>query len=101
VSELDSFKISLFTLDSFLVYRVNWLRAKARVDRWQEELILVKHEMRWTILWFQYQANLWRERSERVDDLLPTGHTSYAKKQQKLWKAFEQKSSERFALYVP
>ena len=61
----------------------------------------MKHEMQWTILWFQHQANLWRERSERVDDVLPTGHKSYAKKQQKLWKAFQQKSSERFALYVP
>jgi hypothetical protein len=99
VSDIESFGISLFTL-IHLVYRVNWLRAKARVNRWQEELILVKHEMQWTILWFQYQANLWRERSERVDGIFPTGHTSYAKKQQKLWNAFERKSSERFALYL-
>ena len=73
MSEIDSFGISLFTL-THLVYRVNWLRAKARVDQWQEELILVKHEMQWTILWFQYQANLWRERSEREDVILPIGH---------------------------
>ena len=82
------------------VYQVNWLQAKAHVDQWQEELMLVKHEMQWTILWFQYQANLWKERSERVDGILPMGHKSYAKKQQKLWKAFERKSSERFALYL-
>ena len=31
----------------------------------------------------------------------PMGHKSYAKKQQKLWKAFERKSLERFALYLP
>jgi hypothetical protein len=99
VSKIDSFRISLFTL-IHLVYRVNWLRAKARFDRWQEELILVKHEMQWTILWFQYQANLWRERSERVDSIFPIGHISYAKKQQKLWNALERKSSERFALYL-
>jgi hypothetical protein len=82
-----------------VVYRVNWLRAKARVDRWQEELILVKHEMQWTVLWFENQANLWRERSERVDGIFPTGHQAYAKKQQKLWTSFRRKSFEQFALY--
>jgi hypothetical protein len=71
----------------YLVYRVNWLRGKAHVDGWQEELTLVKHEMQWTILWFQYQGNLWRKRLERLDGILATGHTSYAKKQQKLWNA--------------
>ena len=29
------------------VYRVNWLRAKAWMDRWQEEVTLVQNEMRW------------------------------------------------------
>lgn len=27
------------------VYRVNWLRAKACYDRWEEELTMVVHEM--------------------------------------------------------
>jgi hypothetical protein len=93
------FVFYLFTL-IYLVYRVNWLRAKARVDRWVEELVLVKHEMQWTIRWFQYQANLWRERSEREEGSLPIGHKAYAKKQRKLWNEFERKSSERFELYI-
>ena len=84
-----------------IVYRVNWLKAKSRVDRWQEEVILVQKEMQWTLLWFQNQANLWRERGEREDSILPMGHTAYAKKQYKLWNTFQTKSSERFALYLP
>lgn len=82
------------------VYRVNWLRAKARVDRWLEEEMLVKHEMGWTILWFKNQANTWGERSKREDHNLPPGHKFYAAKQQKLWNAFEKKASERFELYL-
>jgi hypothetical protein len=96
---LTCFKCHIFKL-TYLVYRVNWLRAKARVDRWQEEQILVKNEMRWTTLWFQNQANIWRERSEREDDILPIGHKSYATKQQKLWSAFERKSAERFGIHL-
>ena len=72
MSQIDFHGFSLFTLS--LVYRVNWLRAKACVDQWQEEQILLKHEMQWTTLWFQNQANLWRERSESVDGILPIGH---------------------------
>jgi len=84
----------------FSVYRVNWLRAKARVDRWLEERILVRHEMRWTILWFQNQANTWGERLKSEDPNLPPGHASYAAKQQKLWNAFQRRASERFELYL-
>ena len=69
---------------SSLVYHVNWLKAKARID---EELTLVKYEMQWTTLWFQNKAKIWEERSKRKDGKLPLGHRSYAAKQQKLWKA--------------
>ena len=80
---------------------MNWLRAKAHVDRWQEEETLVKHEMLWTILWFQNQANLWSERLKREDENLPLGHKYYATKKLKLWTAFQKKATERFALYLP
>ncbi|KAI6010227.1 hypothetical protein EDC04DRAFT_2522884, partial [Pisolithus marmoratus] len=33
-------------------YRINWLKARARRDRWKEEVSLVRHEMLWTGLWF-------------------------------------------------
>jgi hypothetical protein len=79
---------------------VNWLRAKARVDRWEEEVELVENEMQWTILWFKNQVKLWKERFEREEDILPKGHKAYAAKQLKLWNAFERKCYERFAIYL-
>ena len=85
----------------YLVYRVNWLRAKARVDRWHEELMLVKHEMHWTTLWFQHQAEVWSEHSKSEHSDLPVGHKAYAAKQQKLWSTFHQRSSEKFVIYIP
>jgi hypothetical protein len=85
---------------NYLVYRVNWLRAKARVDRWNEELTLVKQEMKWTILWFRNQANLWMKRLEKEESNLPIGHKAYAIKQKKIWNEFEKKASEVFALYM-
>ena len=62
--------------------------------------MLVKHEMEWTTLWFQHQANSWGEHSKKEDPYLPIGHKAYAVKQQKLWSAFQRKASERFTLYI-
>ncbi|KAG1826698.1 hypothetical protein EV424DRAFT_1319447, partial [Suillus variegatus] len=45
-------------MDEF--YRVNWLKAKARWNRWEEELSLVQHEMGWTVSWFKYQEEKWQ-----------------------------------------
>jgi hypothetical protein len=49
-------------IHAFLVYRVHWLKAKARRDRWAEEATLVSHEMDWTIAFFHKQASKWRRR---------------------------------------
>jgi len=45
------------------VYRVNWLRAKVQMDRWQEEVTLVQNETRWMHLWLDYHRNIWEERA--------------------------------------
>ncbi|GBE89913.1 hypothetical protein SCP_1702390 [Sparassis crispa] len=41
-------------MDKF--YRVNWLRARARYERWREERVLVHSEMAWTIATFKRNA---------------------------------------------
>ena len=43
------------TLMACLVYRVSFLRAKCRWERWEEEARLVSHEMLWTRLAFERQ----------------------------------------------
>ncbi|KAK7678352.1 hypothetical protein QCA50_018701 [Cerrena zonata] len=39
------------------LYRVNWLRAKCRKDRWDEELELIKSELHWTKLYYQHKSS--------------------------------------------
>ncbi|KAK7688137.1 hypothetical protein QCA50_008507 [Cerrena zonata] len=41
------------------LYHVNWLRAKARCDRWAEELTLTRAEMQWTQLFHWHRRDLW------------------------------------------
>ncbi|KIM85858.1 hypothetical protein PILCRDRAFT_65890, partial [Piloderma croceum F 1598] len=42
-----------------VVYRVSWLRAKARYMQWSEELQLVEYEMQWTVNWFCWKEMQW------------------------------------------
>ncbi|KAF8463731.1 hypothetical protein DFH94DRAFT_686719 [Russula ochroleuca] len=69
-------------------YRVNWLRAKAHHDRWNEELLIVQHEMKWTILWFKHQVKEWKARLNKSTEENKLGHVAYAEKQVAMWKMF-------------
>jgi hypothetical protein len=63
------------------VYRVHWLRTKALRDRWAEELILVEHEMGWTLEFFLFKASMWLTRLTSNGEALPEGHKCYAIRQ--------------------
>ncbi|KIN98449.1 hypothetical protein M404DRAFT_157600 [Pisolithus tinctorius Marx 270] len=75
-------------------YRINWLKASTRRNRWMEDMSLVKHEMMfWTILWFKNQRNTWEARALNSEE---PGQMAYAKKQVGLWSEFVQKAKLMF-----
>ena len=69
----------------YLVYRVNYLRAKARYDRWLEESKLIPWEMRRTMLFFSGRAAEWDGLSK---DTTP-GKECYARRQSAMWRGFQ------------
>jgi hypothetical protein len=78
---------------SLPVYRVNWLKAKARYERWSEELKLVQHEMFWAISWFQKQEEKWALRALQSTQ---KGHQAYAEKQASMWLKFVAEGVKKF-----
>ncbi|KAI6161829.1 hypothetical protein EDD17DRAFT_1480227 [Pisolithus thermaeus] len=74
-------------------YHINWLKARARRDRWREEVSLVRHEMLWTTLWFQYQKEIWETRALQSTE---PGKEAYASKQVELWSDFTKKAGLMF-----
>lgn len=72
------------------------MRAKARSDRWREELITVKNEMQWTVLWFEEKVSKWMERAERSEAEGKLGHRAYAEKQAAMWKLFVEQANQGF-----
>src|ERR1700727_2605395 len=81
-----------------LVYRVSWLRAKARFDRWSEELRLVEHEMQWTVNWFRGKEGEWRKRLQDMEDEeRPPGLDCYCHKQMVLWGSLADQAQTKFS----
>jgi hypothetical protein len=70
------------------------LRAKARYDRWDEELKFVRHEMLWSMLYFKYHKDLWLRRVEQSGS--KEGHKAYAFKQANMWGRFEKEAEVCF-----
>ena len=64
--------------------QVEWAKARARMIRWQEELLLVQEEMRRVIAYHEWRAGWWRERSSlrtNEDPSISSGLSGYAHKQ--------------------
>jgi hypothetical protein len=80
------------------VYRVSWLRAKARFTRWSEELRLVESEMQWTVNWFRWKTEQWRKRlGDLADKERPPGLDCYCHKQMALWDSLAEQAQTRFS----
>jgi hypothetical protein len=77
----------------FAVERVMWLRAKARHERWKEEVLIVENEMTWIKLWFKHQIQVWEDRKNRG---ISEGHRVFAAKQVGVWKTFLSDASRSF-----
>lgn len=85
--------LALFVVDSIPVYRVNWLRAREIYKRTREEVILVSHEMEWTVRYFRHEADRWSKRKTAVDT---PGHIAVALRMESMWMRFATRSMEVF-----
>ena len=79
-----------------IVYRVNWLRARARAKRWDEEKVIVEQEMSWVVKTFGYMRGTWEVRAgDMGDDKL--GHKAYAAREAERWQRWAETARTEFA----
>ncbi|RXW12428.1 hypothetical protein EST38_g13424 [Candolleomyces aberdarensis] len=64
--------------------RVEWVKSRARVQRWEEEFLLVQEEMRRSVVYLRWKADWWKGRAAlpafKADDIAH-GISAYAAKQ--------------------
>jgi hypothetical protein len=82
-------------MTAITVHRVNFLRAKARMDHWNEELTIVRKEMGWTIWGFMFYARRWKGFKAKASNW--PGKRDYAAKQEAMWTGKAQAALTCFA----
>ena len=71
-------------LTIYLGMHVEWAKAQARADRWQEEVVLLKEEMRRVIAFLDWRSTWWRDqglRNTNIRDDIKDGLITYANRQ--------------------
>ncbi|KAG1841465.1 hypothetical protein C8R48DRAFT_751179 [Suillus tomentosus] len=82
--------------------KVHWLRTKSLRDRWAEELLLVEHEMRWTIDFFIFKSRAWLARAEAdAGNRDQDGHKCYAVRQAQVYRALADAADTSFSKVNP
>ncbi|KAM6501762.1 hypothetical protein JOM56_001739 [Amanita muscaria] len=82
VMSAPDMEVSEESLDESM--RVEWMKSRARKERWEEETLLIEEEMRRVIHYFEWKAGWWRNRSRLRSDLdldILNGVAAYAFKQ--------------------
>ena len=59
-------------------------------------MMIVQHEMKWTILWFKNQVKVWSIRLSESRRLDEAGKKAYAEKQVAIWNSFVQDAEYNF-----
>ena len=95
VSEANSRNIQTGTYRR-IVYRVNWLRARARAKRWNEEKEIVVKEMEWVIETFRYMGKVWETRAKSMGNE-KLGHRAYAARETDRWHRWAETAKTEFA----
>lgn len=78
-------------LNGRLGVRVEWLKARARAQRWEEEVRLLREEMRRTLASFSWQAKWWDTKAlyDVPDIVLAEGLHAYALEHADMFRALE------------
>ena len=67
------------------VYRMHWLQAKARKNRWNEEIVLLEAETGWTRAFFRSKADEWNALKKEAVEKGDRGLDCYATWQNDLY----------------
>jgi hypothetical protein len=88
-----------YSVQPSIVRRVHWLRGRAQLMRWQEELSLTSYEMQWTVRFFSTQSKIWAERSTLLagQDYHSAGAYAYSKRKTSTWEKMAYISDRSFS----
>jgi hypothetical protein len=74
-----------FSISHWVAVRIEWCKAKARLERWQEEVEILREEQRRVLQFLDYSIAMWSARADAslpgADRALQSGIAGYALRQ--------------------
>lgn len=83
--------------------QVQWSKARARLERWREDKVMLQEEMRRVLAFFEYKATWWTgQRARRSDEgvALQQGVAAYADKQADIYRRLAKKFASQWLPYL-
>ena len=81
-------------LNYWAVNRVHWLRAKAQLERWQEEKDSIQNEAVWIPAYFHSKSKWWIGLIDIASQAKLQGHAAYASHQAHMWEEMSRSSAK-------
>lgn len=75
--------MKLHSSSNCIALRVEWAKAKARAERWEEEVVLINEEMRRVLVFCRWKATWWKEQVgfRTTTVLIDAGLRAYSERQ--------------------
>ena len=78
----------------YLVKHIHFLQLRALKSRWEEEHVLLKYEMQWTVLYFLNEAEKWKIGGN--SESIAVDAKAYALRQEARWRMMALNSDNTF-----
>lgn len=79
---------------------MNWLKARAKKNRWAEELVLTRNEREWANRFFYFKSRQWVGWIADVDGPSP-GQRAYADRQMAMWQNMGEEAYRQISQACP
>ncbi|KAG9098113.1 hypothetical protein FS749_004659 [Ceratobasidium sp. UAMH 11750] len=76
--------------------KVEWFRGKARYERWEEEVMILRREMASVVLSFNHEAENWIQRQATVEATFAPGYRAFCTQQATMWQSLRDDSIRQF-----
>ncbi|KAG9097601.1 hypothetical protein FS749_005932 [Ceratobasidium sp. UAMH 11750] len=80
--------------------RVEWFRGKARYERWEEEVMILRREMASVLFSFHEEVQYWALRMTTLEASFDAGFTSFCGQQLAMWQGLHKDAASKFQPFL-
>ncbi|KAG9075734.1 hypothetical protein FS749_012572 [Ceratobasidium sp. UAMH 11750] len=80
--------------------RVEWFRGRARYQRWEEEVLILRREMASVLFSFHAEEEKWAQRQRTVEASFDRGYQSFCCQEIGMWRDLREDATDKFRPFI-